>query len=69
MRVQILHNGQGSGDRVEITVGGALVFEGFHPDPKSLVAQFKSIPGQTGVEYYSVTDEDLDNRGYLLGES
>ncbi len=41
MRVQILHNGRGSGDRVEITVGGALVFEGYHPNPAELVNQFK----------------------------
>lgn len=69
MRVQILHNGRGRGDRVEITVGGALVFEGYHPNPAELVNQFKSIPGQTGVEYHSVTDEELDNRGYLVGGS
>lgn len=65
MKVQIIHNGQGRGDHTEITVGGHVVFEGFHPDPAGLVRAFKKIKGQTGVEYHSVTDEVLENRGYL----
>ena len=69
MKVRIIHNGQGSGDHTEITVDGNLVFEGYHPDPAGLVEALKVIEGHSGVEYHSVTDEYLDNRGYAIGSS
>ena len=66
MKIQIVHNGRGSGNKAEILVGGQLVYEGPLTNPLDLVAEFEKLNGATEVIYHSVTDLELDNHGDVV---